>query len=361
MNATPQLDLDAPDPTLATLPTFDRYVSGLEGGPELLQGLIQLALDIKADPARYVRDRPLEGKVFTALFLNPSLRTRTSFEAAMARLGGHMVTLSPGSGSWNLEFDTGVTMDGGAAEHIIEAAGVLSSYSDAIGMRAFAPMSDFLGEMRDEPMHQLANHASVPVLSLESACYHPCQGLADSMTLTELFEGTPQGQPFTLTWTRHPKMCGVAVPHSALLAAARLGMNVTLAHPEGYDLHPDVIAQAAGLADAQGGQLQLTNDMDAACEGARVIYAKAWGAPLDYGDPQAGAARNASHPDWTVSDHHMQLGDDPWFMHCLPVRRNVVVTDSVLDSGRSAVQQQAANRMWGQMALLLKAMLNWRL
>ncbi|MEL6177658.1 MAG: N-acetylornithine carbamoyltransferase [Myxococcota bacterium] len=358
MNAIAQLEVTHQP---RTLPTVDRYISGLEGGAELLQELIRLALDIKANPDRYVQARPLEGKVFTALFLNPSLRTRTSFEAAMARLGGHMVALTPGSSSWNLEFDTGVVMDGGAAEHIIEAAGVLSSYSDAIGMRAFAPMQDFMSDMDDAPIHQLAHHAAVPVLSLESACYHPCQGLADAMTLTELFEGTPQGQPFTLTWTRHPKMCGVAVPHSAMLAAARLGMNVTVAHPQGYELHPDVVAQARTLAQVQGGSLRFTHDMHEGCRGARVIYAKAWGAPDDYGNPAAGAARNASHPDWTVREDHMALGHNPWFMHCLPVRRNVVVADGVLDSERSVVQQQAANRMWGQMALLLKAMLNWQL
>lgn len=329
------------------------WISGFEGGQDKLSSLIALASDIKANLPRYVAARPLAGKVLVSLFANPSLRTRTSFEASMARLGGHMVTLTPGQGVWGLAFERGVTMTGAEAEHIIEAAGVLSSYGDAIGLRAFAPMADFNAEMEDGFIKALAEHATVPVISLESARHHPCQALADAMTLHELFDDQPQGKNFTLTWTTHPKMCGVAVPHSALLTAARLGMNVRLAHPEGYDLHPEVVAQAHKLASDAGGSLELTDDMDAACDGAQVIYAKAWGAPLDYGDNAAGVARNANYGDWTLSERHMALGDDPAFMHCLPVRRNVVVTDGVLDSPASVVQQQAANRMWGQMALLL--------
>jgi len=157
-----------------------------------------------------------------------------------------------------------------------------------------------------------------------------------------------------LSWASHPKMCGVAVPHSALLTAARLGMDVTVAHPQGYDLHAPVVSMASELAASKGGGVSITHDMDAACEGAKVIYAKAWGSPLDYGNKEQGVARNAQHTGWTVGARHMAAGNDPAFMHCLPVRRGVVVDGDVLDSPASVVQQQAGNRLWGQMALLLK-------
>lgn len=343
--------LTQPEPS--TLP-LDNYITGLEGGQRGLMSLIDLAMDIKHNALAYQKARPLEGKVFAALFLNPSLRTRTSFESGLAQLGGHMLTLSPGAGAWNLEFEKGKVMSGDSAEHIVEAAGVLSSYADCIGLRAFAPMQDFAEEMCDEPIQQLAKHASVPVVSLESSCYHPCQALADAMTLMELFNGEPAKKRFTLTWATHPKMCGVAVPHSALLTAARLGMKVTVAHPPGYALHDAVLSQAATFAQQTGGSLEITDNMTSACRETNVIYAKAWGSPLDYGNVAAGIERNASYGDWTVGTEHLSAGKNPSFMHCLPIRRNVVASDQVLDSSNSVVLQQAENRMWAQMALLFQ-------
>jgi len=342
--------------TPSSTPPVTQYISGFEGGPEFYDTLIKLALDLKSRPQAWFRARPLAGKVFTGVFLNPSLRTRTSFEAAMARLGGHMVTLNPGAGSWAMEFGDNVVMNGGAAEHIKEAAGALAGYSDALGIRAFAPMLDFAADMGDAPVLQVAKHSPKPVISLESAVYHPCQALADGLTMHEHFGGAPKGKKFTLAWATHPKMCGVAVPHSALLAAARLGMHVTVAHPEGYELHAPIMEHARALSVETGGSLTVTDDLNAGMDGAHIIYAKAWGSPLDYGDAAAGSARNARFGDWTVGAEHMERTDDAAFMHCLPVRRNVVVTDAVLDSKASIVQQQAENRMWGQMALLLEMM-----
>ncbi len=333
---------------------MQRYISGLEGGPEALNDLLRLAAAIKADPEATYRRKPLAGKIMGSIFLNPSLRTRASMEAAMVRLGGHMISLAPGGGSWGIEFETGAVMDGNQAEHIIEAARVLSGYVDLLGMRSFAGMQDFHLDMQDRAIQALADYATVPVLSLESAVYHPCQALADALTLHELFQGAPQGRRFALVWATHPRMCGVAVPHSALLTAARLGMEVVVAHPEGYDLHAPVVEAARALAHAAGGDVSFTDSMEQACRGAHVVYAKAWGSPLDYGQGDAGPARNRAHAAWTLGAHHMEQGDDARFMHCLPVRRNVVVTDQVIDSPASAVIQQAHNRMWAQMALAIQ-------
>lgn len=325
------------------------YIAGSEGGTEFRDAVLTLASILKADPGHVIHERPLLGKILTALFLNPSLRTRTSFEVGMKHLGGHMVALHPGADAWALEYATGAVMDAGCAEHIIEAAGVLSGYSDLLAMRAFAAIKDFEAEMRDEPIKALARHSGVPVISLESAMWHPCQALADALTLRETFE-QPARKAFTLTWAKHPRMCGVAVPHSTLLMAAQLGMDVTLAHPEGYDLHPDAMLAAQLAANESGGSITCTDDMAAACEGADVIYAKAWGAPMDYGHNERGQARNMSHESWCVNE---TLLHDARFMHCLPIRRNVVATDAVLDGHNSLVQAQANNRLWAQMALML--------
>lgn len=330
----------------------NHYISGLEGGPKFLQVVLELARVLKTEPDLF-KQQSLSGKVLTGLFMNPSLRTRTSFEVGMNRLGGHMVVLEPGANAWAIEYAKGAVMDQGCAEHIIEAAGVLSGYSDVLALRAFSAMKDFSAEMQDMPIKALAAHASVPVISMESAMWHPCQALADALTLYEQYAHTPQGpagKNLTLTWAKHPRMCGVAVPHSTLLMATRLGMNVTLAHPSEYALHPDVMTLAHDMADRTGGSLTLSEDMQDACNGADVIYAKAWGAPCDYGHRERGEARNMSHTAWRVDGSILQ---DANFMHCLPVRRNVVVTDEVLDGAQSLVQQQANNRLWAQMALLL--------
>lgn len=329
------------------------YISGQEGGLEFFDAVLNLARELKTDPQGLWQQRPLAHKVLTALFMNPSLRTRTSMEVGMTRLGGHMVVLEPGSGAWAMEYAQGAIMDAGRAEHIIEAAGVLSGYSDMLAMRAFSDMKDFEAEMKDEPIRELAKHSTVPVISLESAMWHPCQALADALTLREHYAKqtqSPAGKKLTLTWAKHPKMCGVAVPHSTLMMAAQLGMHVTVAHPPEYALHPDVMQSVEHMTAHTGGSLTSTHDMKDACEDADVIYAKAWGAPCDYGHVQRGMERNMSHDSWRVDRAMLH---DAHFMHCLPVRRNVVVTDEVLDGDRTLVQHQAHNRLWAQMALLL--------
>jgi len=199
---------------------------------------------------------------------------------------------------------------------------------------------------RDEFLQRFAEFAEVPVVNLESNRWHPLQGLADALTLQERL-GEPRGKKYVLTWTWHPKSLPVATPHSQLMAAADLGMRVTLLRPEGFGLEPEVVRRARVRAESQGGSLEETDDMDFALRGAHVVCAKEWGALDLYGRPDEERARKEPLRErWIVDTEKLARTDDAFFLHCLPVRRNVVVTDAVLNSSRSAVVQQAENRLW---------------
>lgn len=286
------------------------------------------------------------------VFLNPSLRTRTSMELAAQRLGAHVTTLTPGQDSWTLAFGDGVVMDGAEAEHIRDAFGVLSRYVDVLGVRVFASQTDQQKDETDALMQEIADAATVPVVNLESAMHHPCQALADAAVMADRFDGDTAGRRFVLTWTHHPKALPMAVPNSALLAAARSGMNVTVARPDSHALHPSMMATASGLANAAGGSVTETSNMDAAIKGADVVYAKAWGGSMVYDEPKAEAEIRASLKHWRVTDTHMQSTNNGGFMHCLPIRRNVVADDAVLDGPQAMHLDQAEFRLHAQQALL---------
>ena len=292
------------------------------------------------------------GRSLGLLFFNPSLRTRTSMELAGAHLGAHVTTLNIGQGTWGFAWEDGVVMDGDAAEHIREAVGVLSRYYDALGVRVFATGTDYAGDRDDVLLHTFAAAATVPVVSLESAFYHPCQALADAATLMTHFEERVAGRRFVLSWAYHPKALPMAVPNSALLMAARLGMDVTVARPDGYGLDAAVMERARGYAAGHGRQVTETNDLDAAYDGADVIYAKAWGGPMVYTDPEGEAERRQQHRAWRVTADRMARTREGIFMHCLPVRRNVVVDDAVIDGPRARHLLQAEFRLHAQKAIL---------
>lgn len=293
----------------------------------------------------------LKGKSLGMYFANPSLRTRTSFEMAMHRLGGHAIALDAGA-VWNLETDDDAVMDADRPEHVREAAGVLSRYVDALGVRAFARGSSFAEEEADAAIAGFRRHAGVPVISLESAREHPCQGLADLLTVEESF-GQTEGIVFTLTWAPHIKPLPRAVPNSALLTAAALGCEIRLAHPEGYGLAPSVLHEAQELARQSRGRIQVTHDPHAALNGAHVVVAKSWGSG-------EGATQMPSDPglrDWMLTESHFaRCSDETIFLHCLPVRRNVEVASEVLDGMRARVLDEAENRLWVQMAALERAL-----
>lgn len=294
------------------------------------------------------------GKALIMVFFNPSLRTRTSFEVAMARHGGHAVILEPGRGAWAIETRSGVVMDGEAVEHVVEAARVLGRYGEAVAVRAF-PSADTWAEARqDEVVRAFARHAGVPTINMESARRHPCQGLADALTLQENLGERPQGRRFVLAWSWHPRALPTAVPASAALAAARLGMEVVVARPPGYDLDPDDMTAIEAVAGRNDGAVSITDDLDSAVAGADAVYAKSWGCLDDFGNTEKEAVRRAPFRDWIINEDRMSSTRDGAgiFLHCLPVRRNVVVTDGVLDGPWSRVTQEAENRLHAQRAVL---------
>jgi len=321
-------------------------------GAEHVKELLSLAKRLQTRP----EPRALDGKVLALLFLSPSLRTLASFQAAMTRLGGGAFVISPDMSIHGIETRPGIVMDGAAAEHIREAVPVIASYGDAMGIRAFAERRNLELDLADVEYRQMASLVNVPLINMESAIYHPCQSLADWKTLDEL--GIPrQGGRFVLTWAYHPRALPLAVPASTVHMAAMRGMDVTVLRPDGFALPSPIMDRARQAAAASGGSIRETTDRAEALEGAHVIYAKSWSSTAHYGDRIADEKLRNGLDAWRV--------DEPWFettskdcrfMHCLPVRRGVVVSEQVLDGPRSVVIQEAQNRMWVQMAVVHRMM-----
>jgi len=309
------------------------------------------------DLARRLQERPepsaLAGRILGLLFMNPSLRTLSSFQAGMMRLGGTSFVVTPGQGTWQVETRTGAVMNAGAAEHVREAIPVLASYCDALGLRAFAEGKDLAADLAETPFRLMAGLCDKPVINLESAVNHPCQALADWKTMDDL--RVPRTGRFVLSWVYHPRALPLAVPAAALHMAAQRGMEVVVLRPEGYALPEPIMAKARAAAAASGGSVNETSDRAAALSGAHVLYAKEWGSPACYGDAEAETALRQPLADWRVEETWFAgARPDCHFMHCLPVRRNVAVADEVLDGPRARVIREAANRMVVQMAVLYR-------
>ena len=293
----------------------------------------------------------LSGRQVGLVFFNPSLRTRVSMEVAVSKLGGTPVTLSVGGDAWAMEYQDGAVMDGAAAEHVREGAGVLGRYCDLLGVRAFPIGKDYAEDRAEPVLLGFVQYSGVPIVNLESTLSHPCQATADAMTLVQRLGGIA-GRRILLTWAYHPKALPMAVPNSFLLAASRLGADLVLARPEGYDLDAEILREAQENTRQAGGALTVTDDPETCYEGVAAVYAKSWGSLADYGNPSAEAARRSRLKDWRVTEARMRRGRDAIFMHCLPVRRNVVVDDAVLDGPRSVVLDEAENRLYAQQAIL---------
>lgn len=309
--------------------------------------------------------KPLTGKSVALVFFNPSLRTRASMQVGIYELGGNPVILEPGSTSWTLEHREGAVMDGNKTEHLKEFVRVLERYVCAIGVRTFAELKDWETERTDPVLNAFAKYASVPIINLESAMHHPCQAMADMMTIKERFatEYTENIQNKTsmpsvakkilLTWAWHPKPLPMAVPNSFALAAAQFGHDLRIAHPKGYELDDELLAEIKKHSEITGGSFELTHNIDEAFEDAEVVYAKSWGSKHHYGNTNLDIRERAVYRDkWIVDQAKMARTNSAIFMHCLPVRRNVIVTDEVIDSANSVVIDQAENRLHVQKAIL---------
>ena len=324
------------------------FLNTADWTPDELKELIRSASSFKQGEDKL---KPLAGQSVALVFFNPSLRTRASMQVGVYELGGNAVVLEPGGTSWTLEHREGVVMDGGKTEHVAEFVRVLGRYCVCIGVRTFAELKNWEDERRDPILRAFAKYAEVPVINLESAMHHPCQALADMLTIREkLGEGRKR---VVLAWAWHPKPLPMAVPNSFALAAAQEGHDLVIAHPEGYELDDELMQDVRTCARATGGSVSVTHDAEQAFDGAQAVYAKSWGSREFYGAPEKDVERRAPLRNrWIVDAQKMRRTENAIFMHCLPVRRNVIVTDEVIDSAQSVVIDEAENRLHVQKAVL---------
>ena len=327
------------------------FLAAEEWKPEDIDALLELAARVKRGEV----SGGLERKIMAMVFMDPSLRTRTSFEAAMFLHGGHGIVLEPGRGSWSLETEPGAIMDQDKVEHLVDAARVLGRYADVLGLRSFPRGTDWDAVRKDSILRDFARYCEKPVINLESVRRHPCQQLADALTLKERL-GDPRGKRFVLTWAWHPKALPTAVPASAALAAAHLGMEIVIARPDGYELDPEDTALIRKITQKQGGEfVHIINDPDEGVVGADAVYVKSWGSVKLFGQPAEEAALRSTLRDWRLTPQRLKSTRQgkATVLHCLPVRRNVEIDDAVLDGPNSAVVDEAENRLHVQRSLLL--------
>jgi len=287
--------------------------------------------------ARQVKQTPFawkslgENKTIMLVFFNSSLRTRLSSQKAALNLGMNPIVLNIGQDSWKLETELGVVMDGDKSEHLREAIPVIGSYCDIIGVRSFAGLQDRTFDYAETILNQFIEYSGKPVISLESATVHPCQAFADLITIEEY--KTKSRPKVVMTWAPHPKSLPQAVPNSFAEWMNAADVDFVITHPEGYELDPRFVGKA-----------KVEYDQMKALEGADFVYAKNWSCPgvtnpSDYGKILS------KDMDWVVDAERMAVTDNAYFMHCLPVRRNMIVSDEVIDGPRSLVIPEAANRV----------------
>jgi len=315
-----------------------------------LEEIIESAMRFKQGK---IADKFLNGKSIALVFFNPSLRTRASMQVGIYELGGNAVILEPGGTSWTLEHRENIVMDSEKTEHLKEFVRVTERYVSAIGVRTFANLKNWEEERLEPILSVFEKYASKPIINLESAMHHPCQSLADMLTIREKFG--IQKKKVLLTWAWHPKPLPMAVPNSFALAAAQFGHDLLIAHPKGYELDGELIREISQQAAEAGGSLKIVNDVENTFDNVEVVYAKSWGGSQFYGAAEKDVEFRASfRNDWIVDEAKMARTNDAIFMHCLPVRRNVVVTDGVIDSANSVVIDEAENRLHVQKAILVK-------
>lgn len=298
------------------------------------QELIDLAAAYKANPVLHAKKGT--GKRVGCIFLNPSLRTRVSTQIAAQQLGMEAIVLNMDKEGWALEMQEGAIMNKGTVEHIKDAAGVLGSYFDILALRAFPSLTQKEEDVTDFVLHQFIKYSGIPVVSLESAIRHPLQSLADQLTIQELAKGKKRPK-VVLTWAPHIKAIPHAVANSFAEWTLGMGHDLTICHPEGYELD----------AEFTQGSI-ITNNQSEALQDADFVYVKNWSAFNDYGKILCTDER------WMLTEAHLKHAPEAKVMHCLPVRRNVELSDEILDGSRSLVQQQAFNRIFAAQAVLSK-------
>ena len=291
-------------------------------------------LEVALEKAKYVKENPYadyelgKNKTMLLIFFNSSLRTRLSTQKAALNLGMNVIVLDINQGAWKLETERGVVMDGDKPEHILEAIPVMGSYCDIIGVRSFANFASKADDYGEKIINQFIQLSGKPMISLEAATRHPLQSFADLITINEYKKvARPK---VVLTWAPHPKALPQAVANSFAEWMVAAGYDLTITHPQGYELDPAFTAGAT-----------IEYNQDKAFEGADFVYAKNWSA---YADPNYGKVI-CTDKSWTVDERKMSLTNNGHFMHCLPVRRNMIVTDGVIESANSLVIPEAANRV----------------
>jgi N-acetylornithine carbamoyltransferase len=280
----------------------------------------------------------LEGKNIGMVFFNPSLRTRTSFEAAINDLGSHPIVLEVGQNVWNLEHKEGVVMDQDKPEHIKDAAPVLSGYLDALLVRSFPKLQNFDEDMSDAILESFRKYSKCPVINMESCLYHPCQSMADMMTMMECFP-TVDDLRVAIVWSYHIKPLPIAVANSFTIICEQFGTDLTIAHPPGYDL--------PGTCN-----VRVTHSLEEALKGANVVYVKSWGSLEYYGRWDEEKKVREKYRSWMIDKSKMEATDSAILMHCMPFRRNVEIADDAADSQYSVLYEEALNRYYVQKALL---------
>lgn len=290
-----------------------------------LRSAVAEALAIKAD--RFAFNNLGHNKTLMMIFFNSSLRTRLSTQKAAMNLGMNVIVLDVNQGAWKLETERGVVMDGDKSEHLLEAIPVMGCYCDVIGVRSFAGLKDKAEDYEERIINQFIRYSGRPVFSMEAATRHPLQSFADLITIEEYKK---KDRPkVVLSWAPHPKALPQAVPNSFAEWMNATDYDFVITHPHGYELAPEFVGNA-----------RVEYDQRKAFEGADFIYGKNWSA---YADPNYGKVLSTDR-DWTIDSAKMALTDNAYFMHCLPVRRNMIVTDDVIESPQSIVIPEAANR-----------------
>lgn len=334
------------------------FITWLDFSRDEIEAMLDTAHDLKRKFIRREPHKVLEGQTLHMMFYNSSLRTRNSFEAGMTQLGGHAHFLQPGA-----VYTPALKGDEVAysTERISDVARVLAEMGDAIAIRIYGEPTGWEYGKGNRIVREFAKWSKIPVINMEDDVYHPCQALADVMTMQEKLGHNLQGKKFVMSWAYSGSVAKpLAVPQSAITSAAMMGMDVTLAHPEGLDLDPKILQAAKNLAKKNGGSFKISYDMDESFQGAEVVYPKAWTVqPTDGSglmDESVAKPIFEANKHWICTNEKMALTNDAYYMHCLPADRDMEVTDEVIDGPNSVIIEEAANRLHAQKGMMVLIM-----